>query len=70
MNKISRTQTADQAFKGGLLGLFVYFANKWNMDPVLVSILLPMIGAALACLSQKFGNTEIASFFDPKADDE
>lgn len=68
MNKMNKPQTADQVFKSGLLGLFVYFANRWNMDPVLVSILVPMIGAVLAYASQHVGNPDLASFFESKTD--
>ena len=64
MNKVSKSQTTDQVAKGGIMGLFVYASNKWNMDPGLVALLLPMIGAVLAVASSKIGDPTIASFFD------
>jgi uncharacterized protein with ACT and thioredoxin-like domain len=69
MKKVNKKQTTDQVAKGGVMGLFVYAANKWNMDPGLVAILLPMIGAVLAVASQKIGDPTIASFFDTDSED-
>jgi len=67
---MSKTQTLDQGAKGGVMGLFVYFAAKWDMDPELIALLLPLVGAVLAVASSKIGDPAIASFFDSKKKDD
>jgi hypothetical protein len=68
--KMKKTQTLDQGAKGGVMGLFVYFAAKYDMDPELIALLLPLVGAVLAVASQKIGDPDVASFFDGKKADE
>lgn len=63
----TRAQVKDQAAKGGVLGLVVYFLTKNDVDPELVALLLPVIGSALAWLSTRVGDREIASFFSGKS---
>jgi hypothetical protein len=67
---MSKTQTLDQGAKGGVMGLFVYFAAKYDMDPELIALLLPLVGAVLAVASSKIGDPGISSFFDGKKADE
>jgi hypothetical protein len=40
------------------------------MDPELIALLLPLVGAVLAVASQKIGDPDVASFFDGKKADE
>lgn len=56
-------QVGDQTFKGGLIALFFYFADRYSIDPALIVILTPMLTALLAFLSAKVGDKELASFF-------
>jgi phage shock protein PspC (stress-responsive transcriptional regulator) len=62
----NKAQMNDQAAKGGLLGVFFYVANKYNLDPEIVLVLTPVIAALLASLSTKVGDPEVASFFSEK----
>lgn len=64
-------QVTDQSFKGGLMGVAMYFMAKYNMDPALMAILTPMIAATLAIVSKKvpFGE-DGASFFGGSAKSE
>lgn len=65
-----KPQVTDQAAKGGAMGLFVYFANKANLDPALIALAMPLIGAVFAFVSTKIGDPQIASFFGNKAKSE
>ena len=57
-------QTKDQTTKGAVIGIFVYFASKYNLDPELVALLVPVLTGVLAWVSTKIGDKEIASFFN------
>lgn len=59
----TKKQHADQFAKGGLLGVFVYFAQKYNLDPEVTAVLVPVVAAVLSLLSTKVGDPNIASFF-------
>ena len=65
----NKAQLNDQAVKGGLLGIFFYFANRYNLDAEIVLVLTPLIAALLASLSTKFGDPKLASFFNEKEKD-
>lgn len=58
----------DQAAKGGALGVLVYLAAKYDLDPEVVALLMPVAAAALSWASTKVGDPMVASFFAPKAE--
>lgn len=62
----NKSQVNDQAAKGGLLGIFFYLANKYNLDPEIVLLATPVIAAVMASLSSKIGDPQVASFFSDK----
>lgn len=64
INKAKR-QIGDQTTKGGLIGLFIYWATKNNVDPGLISLLVPIIASVLAWLSTKVGDPDLACLFIP-----
>lgn len=71
INKAKR-QIGDQTTKGGLIGLFIYWATTNNVDPGLISLLVPIIASVLAWLSTKVGDPDLACLFipnDEKKDD-
>lgn len=59
----TRNQTADQTLKGGILGIITYLAMKYNVDPALTALALPVIAAGLSLASTKIGDPEVAAFF-------
>lgn len=61
---VPNSQMKDQAAKGGIMGIIMYLAYKNDVDPVLMSLSLPVISAVLAFISTKIGDKELASFFD------
>jgi len=61
MNKMQMT---DQVAKGGVLGILVYLANKANLDQEFIAICMPVVAGALAYVSTKIGDPELASFLD------
>jgi len=65
MNKKNR-QIGDQTTKGGLIGLFIYFATTNNVDPALIALLVPIISSVLAWASTKIGDPDLACLFIPK----
>lgn len=67
INKANR-QIGDQTTKGGVIGLFIYWATKNNIDPALIALLVPMISTVLAWISTKIGDPELACLFIPKDD--
>ena len=68
INRANR-QTADQATKGGLMGLFTYLAIHYNVDPGLIAAGMPVVAGILAWLSTKIGDPELACLFIPKTED-
>lgn len=56
-----KTQIADQAGKGAILGLIAYAFRK---NPEFVAVLIPAVSAALAWISTLVGNPDVASFLD------
>jgi len=65
INKKNR-QIGDQTTKGGLIGLFIYFATTNNVDPTLIALLVPIISSVLAWISTKIGDPDLACLFIPK----
>jgi hypothetical protein len=70
--KINRAkrQIGDQTTKGGLIGLMIYGLTKQNVDPMLISLLVPIASSVLAWLSTKIGDPDLACLFIPKNDDQ
>jgi hypothetical protein len=64
INKAKR-QIGDQTTKGGLIGLMIYGLTKQNVDPMLISLLVPIASSVLAWLSTKIGDPELACLFIP-----
>jgi uncharacterized membrane protein (Fun14 family) len=65
----SRRQIGDQTTKGGLIGLFIYWATQNNIDPALIALLVPVASSVLAWLSTKIGDPDLACLFIPNDDD-
>lgn len=59
-------QHVDQAAKGGALGVLVYLAAKYDLDPEVVALLMPVAAAVLSWASTKVGDPMMASFFATK----
>ena len=68
INKAKR-QIGDQTTKGGLIGLMIYGLNTQNVDPVLISMLVPIVSSVLAWASTKIGDPDLACLFIPQNDD-
>lgn len=56
-------QTADQGTKGGILGIITYLLIKYNVDPALTALSLPVLAVALSWASTKVGDPNVAAFF-------
>jgi hypothetical protein len=69
INKAKR-QIGDQTTKGSLIGLMIYGLNAQGVDPMLISLLVPVASSILAWLSTKIGDPELACLFIPKNDDQ
>jgi hypothetical protein len=69
INKAKR-QIGDQTTKGGLIGLMIYGLTKQDVDPMLISLLVPIASSVLAWLSTKIGDPDLACLFIPKSDDQ
>jgi hypothetical protein len=67
INKAQR-QTADQTVKGGIMGLLMYVAMQYNVDPGLIAASTPVVAGILAWLSTKIGDPELACLFIGKED--
>ena len=67
INKAKR-QIGDQTTKGGLIGLMVYGLNAQGVDPMLISLLVPVVSSVLAWLSTKVGDPDLACLFIPHDD--
>ena len=68
INKAKR-QIGDQTTKGGLIGLMIYGLNTQGVDPVLISMLVPVVSSVLAWASTKIGDPDLACLFIPHDDD-
>ena len=69
INKAKR-QIGDQTTKGSLIGLMIYGLNAQGVDPMLISLLVPVASSILAWLSTKIGDPELACLFIAKNDDQ
>ena len=70
--KINRAkrQIGDQTTKGGLIGLIIYGLNAQGVDPVLISMLVPVVSSILAWASTKVGDPDLACLFIPQDDED
>ncbi len=64
INKANR-QIGDQTTKGGLLGIMIYALSRNNVDPVLIGLIVPVAASALAWISTKIGDPDLACLFIP-----
>jgi hypothetical protein len=69
--KINRAkrQIGDQTTKGGLIGLMIYGLNTQGVDPMLISLLVPIASSVLAWVSTKIGDPDLACLFIPNNED-
>ena len=63
MNKNAQLQTADQTLKGAVIALGSYIAHKYNVDPQIIAVSIPVLSALMAGLSTKVGNPNTACLF-------
>jgi hypothetical protein len=70
--KISKAkrQIGDQTTKGGLIGLMIYGLNAQGVDPMLISMLVPVASSVLAWASTKVGDPDLACLFIPHDDED
>lgn len=57
------TQFADHSLKGAVVGVITYLLARWQVDPALVAVLIPLLVAALGELSKRVGVKGVADFF-------
>ena len=57
------TQFADHSLKGAIVGVVTYLLSRWQADPALVAVLIPLLVAALGELSKRVGVKGVADFF-------
>jgi len=60
MNKNAQLQTADQTLKGAVIALGSYIAHKYNVDPQIIALSIPIASALMAWISTRFGNENTA----------
>ena len=63
MNKNAQLQTVDQTLKGAVLALGSYVANKYDVDPQIIALSVPVAAGLMAWLSTLFGNKHTACMF-------
>ena len=61
-----KSQSLDQVVKGGALGVVVYLCDKYNVDPTLTALLMPLAAYGFAWASTKVGDPAVASFLTKK----
>lgn len=66
MNKNAQLQTVDQTLKGAVLALGSYVANKYNLDPQIIALSVPVAAGLMAWLSTLLGNKNTACLFVEK----
>jgi hypothetical protein len=66
MNKNAQLQTADQTLKGAVIALGSYVAHKYNVDPQIIALSIPVVSASMAWVSTKLGNPNTACLFVEK----
>jgi phage shock protein PspC (stress-responsive transcriptional regulator) len=64
-----KNQAVDQSAKGGVMGILTYLAMKYDVDPALVALSMPLIAGVLAWASTKIGDPCVASFVGSKESD-
>lgn len=64
-----KSQSLDQVAKGGALGVIVYLCDKYNVDPMLTALLMPLAAYGLAWASTKVGDPTVASFLVKKPEE-
>lgn len=63
----TKSQNLDQVLKGGALGVWVYVAStQLKLDAEVIAVLTPAVAYALAWLSTRIGDPQIASFLAKK----
>jgi len=66
MNKNAQLQTADQTLKGAVIALGSYIAHKYNVDPQIIALSIPVASALMAWISTRLGNENTACLFVEK----
>jgi len=66
MNKNAQLQTADQTLKGAVIALGSYIAHKYNVDPQIIALSIPIASALMAWISTRFNNENTACLFVEK----
>lgn len=66
MNKNAQLQTADQTLKGAVIALGSYIAHKYNVDPQIIALSIPVVSAIMAAISTRVGNPQTACLFVEK----
>ena len=66
MNKNAQLQTADQTLKGAIIALGSYIAHKYNVDPQIIALSIPVASALMAWISTRLGNENTACLFVEK----
>lgn len=63
----TKLQNLDQILKGGVLGIWIYVAStQLKLNAEAVAALTPAVAYALAWLSTRIGDPQIASFLAKK----
>lgn len=70
MNKNAQLQTADQTLKGAVIALGSYVAHKYNVDPQVIALAIPVASGVMAWLSSLVGNKNTACLFVEKDTDQ
>jgi hypothetical protein len=60
---------ANATASGGVLGIVTYLLIKFNVDPALTSMALPMFAGLLSYISTKIGDPTVASFIGTSSAD-
>jgi hypothetical protein len=66
VNKNAQLQTADQTLKGAVIALGSYIAHKYDVDPQIIALSIPIASALMAWISTRFGNENTACLFVEK----
>lgn len=64
MSVMTDRPIVDHTAKGSIIGLFAYILMHYHVDPVLISLLMPLAAAVLGKLSMMHGGcSDVASFW-------
>jgi len=69
MDKNAQLQTADQTLKGAVIALLAYVLNKYEVDPGIIALTIPVVAGVMAAVSTRFGNKNTACIFVSKDDE-